>query len=171
MRELRYYGDPILRKPASSVEIFDEELQGFAEELIQCMYEYDGVGLAAPQIGVSKQMAAIDVWGGEKPPLVLVNPRITWSSPELISSTEGCLSIPDISGPVERAEYISVSAKTPDGADVFFERAERLFSQALQHEIDHLRGVLFVDHIRGTKKALIRNKLRKMARSTQKSLK
>ncbi|ERP31413.1 peptide deformylase [Chitinivibrio alkaliphilus] len=169
MRRLRYYGDAILREKAAMVETFSGETQEFAEELVELMYEYDGVGLAAPQVGVSLQMIAVDVWDGEQDPVVLVNPRITWASEEKDWDAEGCLSIPGITAPVERATSITVSAFTPHGDPLVLESVEGFFARALQHEIDHLRGILFVDLTTPAKKALLKNKLKKLSRAYQKN--
>ncbi len=161
------YGSKVLRDTAVEVASFDAELEEFAEELIEKMYDYDGIGLAAPQIGVSKRIIAVDVSESGDEPIVIVNPKISESSEELSKESEGCLSVPGIRALVERPLWVTVAGFTPTGEAISLEKIDGLFGRALQHEIDHLEGVLFVDKVSSAKKALLRGKLKKMANANK----
>lgn len=163
MSSLQFYGAKVLRDKAEPVTVFDDELVEFAEQLIEDMYNYDGVGLAAPQVGVSKRVIAIDVSEAGDQPVVVVNPEIVDAAEQKCSESEGCLSVPGIRALVERPEWVTVKGVTAEGEELLFENATGLFGRALQHEIDHLDGVLFVDKVSAAKKALLRGKLKKMA--------
>jgi peptide deformylase len=128
------------------------------------MYEYDGVGLAAVQIGRPIRMAAIYVPNSDKESLVLVNPRIVWMSEETQSDSEGCLSVPEIRASVNRPLTISVSAVSPAGEPILLEKVSGSFARTIQHEMDHMDGVLFVDKIDPLKKTLLFGKLKKLAK-------
>ena len=167
MSEIIYYGNPILRAKSSKIEEFDSSFEEACELLTDLMYEYDGVGLAAPQIGISKRYFVIDASKDEDSPMIFVNPEITWKSEELVSDSEGCLSIPGIRGNVERSTSVSVKAFTPDGKEFVIDKAEGLLARAIQHELDHLEGVMFVDRLSPVKKQLIANKLKKMAKQNK----
>jgi peptide deformylase len=162
--DIRIYGDPVLRKKAEPVTVFDDELRAFAEQMIVDMIENDGVGLAAPQVGRSIRMAVVDVTAGEKEPFVLINPVITWSSEETEEDEEGCLSIPDIRVKVERPNQVTVTALDASGKEYVIEQAEGFFARALQHEIDHLDGIMFVDRIQPVYRRLLDGKLKKLAK-------
>jgi peptide deformylase len=161
--EIRIYGDPVLRKTARQVSVFDEDLQRFAGKMGETMREKDGVGLAATQVGKLIRLAVIDVTAGEQEPIYLVNPAITFSSKELVEEEEGCLSIPTIRLKVKRPGCVSVAAKDLQGKMIVIENAEGLMARALQHEIDHLNGILFVDHVSLLQRKLISSKLKKLA--------
>ena len=165
MMPIRIYGDPVLRKTASQVEVFDEELGKFVEEMTEIMLEADGVGLAANQVGELRQVAVIDTTGGEQPPLVLVNPVITGRSEEIAESDEGCLSIPGISLPVRRPAEVSVEAVDQYGKPYRIKDASGLLARALQHEIDHLNGILFIDHVSALQRTMISGKLKKLVKT------
>ena len=163
-QNLEIYGSKVLRQKSQEVNVFDEELVKFGNELVELMYEHDGVGLAAPQIGKLTRVIAIDIPNTEKESVVLVNPQIIWMSEETKSDNEGCLSIPDIKASVNRPLSISVSAFSTTGEPILLEKISELFARAIQHEIDHLNGILFVDKIDPLKKTLILGKLRKIAK-------
>ena len=163
MLELRYYGDPVLRKKAAPVEKFDDDLKEFAAQMIEAMREADGVGLAAPQVGVSIRLAVIDAGGGESPPYVLVNPEIVYSSADTEDYEEGCLSMPGISLKINRPARVSVKAQNENGEFYTIENAEGLLSRALQHETDHLNGILFIDHVSPVQRVLLKSKLKKIS--------
>lgn len=133
-------GDELLRAKAAVVRRFDERLHRMLDNMAQTMYEADGVGLAAPQIGVSKRIVVIDVGDGL---LELINPEILERRGSVLGS-EGCLSVPDKHGYVYRAQWVRVRAQDRWGQPIEFE-AEDFFARACQHEIDHLDGVLYVD--------------------------
>ncbi|MFP4416748.1 MAG: peptide deformylase [Chitinivibrionales bacterium] len=165
MARIRIYGDPVLRKKALPVEKFDDTVRAFVDQMIQDMYDYDGVGLAAPQVGESLRVAIVDVTGGEQNPFVLINPEITWASEELAESEEGCLSIPDINLKVKRPESVSVKAFNENGEEYTISEATGLLARALQHEIDHLNGILFIDKISMVSRQMVSGKLKKLSKS------
>ncbi|NLW16340.1 MAG: peptide deformylase [Firmicutes bacterium] len=141
IRLLRTVGDPILRKQAMEVKRFDATLERLLDDMAESMYYYEGVGLAAPQIGISKQIVVIDA--DESGLLELVNPEIVASEGEELD-IEGCLSVPKTYGEVKRASKVKVVAQDRFGERIEIE-AEGLLARALQHEIDHLHGILYID--------------------------
>ncbi len=141
IRFLRTEGDPVLRKPALEVKRFDAALGRLLDDMAESMYYYEGVGLAAPQIGISKQIVVIDA--NESGLLELINPEIVFAEGEEVD-IEGCLSVPQTYGEVKRAARVKVIAQNRLGERIEIE-AEGLLARALQHEIDHLQGVLFID--------------------------
>ena len=148
VREIVLMGDPVLREEAVEVTDFDRALNTLVRDLYQSMYHAEGVGLAAPQIGISKRVVVIDLRKDDEPDvrLALINPRVVWHSDEKDKSAEGCLSIPGLEEVVQRPSDVHVEGMDPDGQPVRVE-AQDLFARALQHEIDHLDGVLFIDRI------------------------
>lgn len=144
IRNLRYDGDMILYKESKRVEVFDEHLKQMVEDMFETMYKYNGVGLAAPQIGILKRVLVIDT-GKEGEKLEMINPTITKLEKEVILS-EGCLSFPNVFGNVRRYNYTEAEYMTKDGEKKTI-KAEGLLAQAIQHEIDHLNGVLFIDQV------------------------
>jgi peptide deformylase len=162
---IHIYGDPVLRKTAKPVTLFGTELKRFADEMAVTMREKDGVGLAATQVGASIKLAVIDTSAGERDPYILINPEITFFSEELREDEEGCLSVPTIRLMVERPAVVYVKAKDIDGKEYSIERAEGLLARVLQHEIDHLNGILFIDHVSPLQRRLISGKLKKLAKS------
>lgn len=146
--ELRINKDPILRRKAVEVRNFDFSLSSLTENMFETMYESKGIGLAAPQIGISQRLIVIDIEeiDAEFPPLALVNPTITESSGEELGE-EGCLSLPDFRAIVRRFTEISINAQNIDGQAVHFS-AQGLMARVLQHEIDHLDGILITDRLR-----------------------
>ncbi|MBM3321627.1 MAG: peptide deformylase [Candidatus Eisenbacteria bacterium] len=161
---IRLYGDPILRGHAREVEHFDEDLRAFAEEMIESMRAGEGIGLAAPQVGRSIRLIVVEAEAvGEdvEEPRVLVNPEIVALSKERTLFEEGCLSIPGVRADVERPDAITIRFRTTDGKTAK-ERAEGLYARVLQHEIDHLNGKLFIDHLGMAERNLLRKKLREI---------
>ena len=146
--ELRINKDPILRRKAVEVRNFDFSLSSLTENMFETMYESKGIGLAAPQIGISQRLIVIDIEevDAEFPPLALVNPTITESSGEELGE-EGWLSLPDFRAIVRRSTEISINAQNIDGQAVHFS-AQGLMARVLQHEIDHLDGILITDRLR-----------------------
>ena len=169
MLEILVYGSPVLRKKAVPVEIFDETLQHFVDEMIESMMSADGVGLAAPQVGRSLQLAVIDVTVGKEPPLVLINPQITFLSKETEEREEGCLSVPDINVKIVRPSIVSVAYLTATGEKKSIEKAEGLLARAIQHEHDHLNGLMIIDHISMLQRSMLKNKLKKLAESSSRA--
>jgi len=156
------YGDPILEKNTAAVTKFDAELAELAEDMFASMYAAQGVGLAAPQIGKGIRMAVVDVTVGKnaEAKIVLVNPEIIHAEGEK-REEEGCLSIPGFRGYVVRPLFVTVRAQTVTG-ESFEIRGEDLLARAFCHEIDHLNGVLFIQHLSMLKRDLIRRKIKKM---------
>ena len=156
------YGDPILEKPTGTVQKFDAELEQLAEDMFASMYAAQGVGLAAPQIGLGLRMAVVDVTVGKNPEarIVLANPEIIHAEGE-VREEEGCLSIPGFRGYVVRPQFVTVKAQNAKG-ETFEIRGENLLARAFCHEIDHLNGVLFLQHLSMLKRDLIKRKIKKL---------
>jgi peptide deformylase len=166
VREIVLMGDPVLREPAAPCEedAFGQELEALAADMFETMYRADGVGLAGPQIGISKRILVVDVRDEEDPNggrYALVNPTIVESSRKRAKDTEGCLSIPGLEELVERPWAVEVHAFDPMGNPVKIQ-AEALLSRALQHEIDHLDGILFPDRVSPLKRRMLLKKWKKI---------
>ena len=156
------YGDPILEKPTKPISQFDAELAELAEDMFATMYAAQGIGLAAPQIGRSIRITVVDVTSGKNPEakIVLINPQIIHGEGEK-REEEGCLSIPGFRGYVVRPQFVTVRAQNLKGE--FFEiRGEDLLARAFCHEIDHLDGILFLQHLGMLKRDLIKRKIKKL---------
>jgi len=156
------YGDPILEKPTAPVKKFDAELEQLTEDMFASMYAAQGVGLAAPQIGLSLRLTVVDVTTGKNPEakIVLVNPEIIHAEGE-VREEEGCLSVPGFRGYVMRPQFVTVRAQNAKG-ESFEIRGENLLARAFCHEIDHLNGILFLQHLGMLKRDLIRRKIKKL---------
>jgi len=141
------FGDPVLEKPAATVTTFDNDLKRLIEDMFESMYAARGVGLAAPQIGISRRIAVVDVTFKEDPDakLVLINPEIIDKEGRQRGS-EGCLSLPDFREDVSRAKIVTVRAQDVHG-ELFEHRGEDLLARAFLHETDHLNGKLYISHI------------------------
>jgi peptide deformylase len=146
--DIRVYGDPVLRTPTEIVSDVTPELRRLVADMFETMYAAKGIGLAAPQVGRVERLSVIDVDGRR---LVLFNPEIVESDPKRIKGEEGCLSIPEIYGDVERSARVVVRAMDLDGKTYEVEGTE-LLSRCLQHEIDHLHGRLFLDYLSALKR-------------------
>jgi peptide deformylase len=169
IREIRKYPDPVLRNKTSRVEVFDAALRRLIDDMVETMYAAPGVGLAANQVGVPLQIAVIDVSSREEdgpkhPLLVLINPEILSTEGSAVAE-EGCLSIPEFSEKVTRAARVKVRAQDRTGK-TFEMEAGGLMAKALQHEIDHLSGLLFVDRLSPLKKNIFRRRLKKTLAET-----
>ena len=165
---IRLYGDPVLREKALSVQEITAVERKLAEDMLTTMYAgSNGVGLAAPQVGVLKRFTVIDVNRDDpaSSPLILFNPEIESLEGEVVDE-EGCLSFPEITIEVKRAAKALVTAQNIDGELIRVE-GEGLLARVLQHEIDHLDGILFIDHVSGLKRQLLRGKLRKLKQQSQ----
>ena len=162
IREIVIYGSKVLREEADPVAAVDDEVRQLVDDLFDSLSDAEGVGLAAPQIGVLLRAIVVDVSSqdSDTPPIALINPRIL-SSDGADTAEEGCLSIPDLYGDVERARHIEVEALDASGQSFRFE-AEDFYARVLQHEIDHLDGILFVDHISPLKRQLMRGALKRL---------
>ena len=161
--------DKRLKLRSNPVERVDAEIRSLLDDMLETMYEGDGLGLAAIQVGVPKRAIVIDVHAPDDPPapLKLVNPEILWFSPERIVYEEGCLSFPEYFADVERADAVRVRYLDENGETQEIKAAETL-AVCLQHEVDHLDGKLFVDHLSLVKRGIILRKLAKAARAQAK---
>ncbi len=160
------YGDPVLETPAETVTEFDTpELNKLLDDMFESMYAAKGVGLAAPQIGISRRIAVIDTSAGEDPArrLVLINPEIVNVEGGQVEE-EGCLSIPGFREPVKRGKRATIRAQNAKG-EQFEITGEDLLARAFQHETDHLNGRLYINHISVLKRDLIRRKIRKLMKT------
>jgi peptide deformylase len=159
------YPDPILARRGEEVTVFDAGLAKLVEEMFESMYAAQGIGLAAPQIAISKRITVIDVSFGKNPAdkLALINPVIV-SGEGKQTEEEGCLSLPDIREKVVRAATVKVKAQDAKG-EWFEVEGDELLARALQHEIDHLDGVLFIDRISRLKRELVLRKIRKLQKN------
>lgn len=142
IRNIRFENDPILRKKCRLIEKIDDKLKILVDDMYETMYKAEGVGLAAPQIGILKRVVVIDVGEG---PVTLINPEIIKTSGKQVDN-EGCLSIPGRQGEVERPDTVTVKALDIDGKEITV-RGKELFARAICHELDHLDGVLFIDKV------------------------
>jgi len=156
------FGDPVLEKPAATVDVFDDALRKLVDDMFESMYAAHGVGLAAPQIGISKRIAVIDVTFKEDPnaKIVLINPQIVHTEGKL-TSNEGCLSLPDFRENVTRPRKVTARGQDATGKDIEV-TGEELLARALVHETDHLNGKLYISHISALKRDLIKRKVRKL---------
>jgi peptide deformylase len=156
------YGDATLEKPGLAIRKFDAELQQLAEDMFASMYAAQGVGLAAPQVGKSLRLAVVDVTGGKNPEakIVLANPEIIHAEGE-VREEEGCLSVPGFRGYVLRPQFVTIKAQNAKG-EAFEIRGENLLARAFCHEIDHLNGILFLQHLGMLKRDLIKRKIKKL---------
>jgi peptide deformylase len=178
IREIVIYGDPVLRKKGKQIDKITEEIRTLAQDMIETMHDAHGVGLAAQQVGESIQLTVIDVSDSENRPsrmwidgeevdptehmpLILLNPQLELSRENEIGP-EGCLSFPEITADISRAERVKVTALDLEGNPVSFE-AEGLLSRAVQHETDHLNGILFIDRMSSASKVTLGSKLKKLA--------
>ena len=155
--EIKEYGEPVLREKSLPVKEITPEILNLIRDMAETMYTASGVGLAAPQVGVAKRIITID--GEEEGLIVLVNPMMVKSEGEVIEE-EGCLSIPGVYSEVKRSSKVTVKALNESGEPIKITK-EGLLARALQHEIDHLEGILFVDRIGKVKRQLLLNKLKK----------
>ena len=163
LRPIRIYPDPVLKEPCRDVEAFDEDLERLVGDMVDTMHDAPGIGLAANQVGVDVAVAVVDLSVGERQEdvLVFVNPRILEEEGD-DEDTEGCLSLPGITDKVHRPFTIRVAALDV-GGEAFEVEAEGLLARAICHEVDHLRGMLFTDRLRGLRKERGRRLLKKLA--------
>ncbi len=160
VRTLHLLGSPVLRQQSAAVARVDDAVRQLVDDLLETMRAAKGVGLAANQIGEARRIAVVDIGEEDPPPLVLINPVILERSDESETAEEGCLSIPDIFGDVERHAHVVVEALDRDGTK-FRAEAKGYKARAIQHEIDHLDGILFLDHLSAVKRSLLLAKWKK----------
>ncbi|WP_240127781.1 peptide deformylase [Proteus mirabilis] len=162
------FPDERLRKVATPVEKVDDEIRTLIDDMIETMYAERGIGLAAPQVNVSKRIVVIDVSENRDQPIALINPEIISTEDEIMDMMDGCLSIPDSFAPTQRFRYLKVKALDRNGDEIELEAAD-LFAGCIQHELDHLNGKLFIDHLSPLKRQRIEKKQKKLSKlnSTQ----
>ncbi len=165
--EVHTFPDPVLKKKAAPVTVFDSQLQETADSMLETMYEEKGIGLAAVQVAILKQIVVIDLKSGEedhslKEPHVFINPRITDSSGETVTE-EGCLSVLDFRAEIQRSEQVRVEYQDLEGQTQEMQ-ADGMMAICLQHELDHLRGILFLDHLPPLRQKMVKKRLAKQAR-------
>ena len=161
------FGNPVLEKHAEPVTVFDEDLKKLVSDMFESMYAAHGVGLAAPQIGISKRLAVVDITFKEDPEakLVLINPEIIHTEGRH-TQNEGCLSIPEFREPVTRARTVTVRAQDVNG-NYFEKTGEELLARAFLHETDHLNGKLYIQHLSALKRDMMKRKIRKLMKAGQ----
>ena len=170
LREIITLPDPRLRLVSKPVDAIDDSVRRLIDDMFETMYEAPGIGLAAIQIGVPKRVVTMDLAKKDEPrnPQVFLNPEVLWTSDEIGVYEEGCLSIPEYYEEVERPAQVRVGFLDRDGAAREVE-ADGLFATCLQHEIDHINGVLFIDHISKLKRSRVIKKFAKAAKTTKKA--
>ncbi len=165
IHEVVKWPDPVLAKRGDEVAVFDDALKTLVDEMFESMYAAQGIGLAAPQIAISQRITVIDVSFGkdDKDKIALINPQIIKSEGRQVEE-EGCLSLPEIREKVVRAERVTVRAQDVKG-EWFEVEGDELLARALQHEIDHLDGILFIDRVSRLKRELVLRKIRKLQKN------
>lgn len=170
---IHVYGDPVLREEAQDVEALTPDLAQLFADMLDTMHGADGIGLAAPQVGRRERVFVVDVSpliengkldGADVPPqpMVFVNPEVTWESDVETDYEEGCLSIPDVREKVWRPDAVKVTYRDADFAEQHL-HAEGMLARVIQHELDHLDGVLFLDHVSAFRRRMLQRRLRDMA--------
>ena len=159
------YPDPKLHTVAKPVQEIDDRIRALVADMLETMYDANGIGLAATQVNVHERVVVMDVSESRNEPIVLINPTITWMSADRIKGEEGCLSVPGIYDGVERAAAIKVSAQDADGNHQEME-ADGLLAVCIQHELDHLMGKVFVEYLSILKRGRIKTKLLKALRES-----
>jgi peptide deformylase len=166
LKEILIHPDPRLKKAAAPVDEITDDLRRLADDMLETMYDAPGIGLAAPQVGVLKRMLVMDCVkeeGAAPRPMVLINPEVTWTSEDLSTYEEGCLSIPEQYADVTRPAEVEVRWTDLSGAGQK-ERFDGLWATCVQHEIDHLDGKLFIDYLKPLKRQIITRKMVKLKR-------
>jgi peptide deformylase len=166
IRDILVVPDPILKQVSKPVEVVDDELRALMDDMLETMYAAPGIGLAAIQVGVPKRVIVMDIARQDDPPAPrhFVNPEILWASEETVPYEEGCLSVPEIYDEVERPARVKLRYLDYNGNQVE-EDAEGLFAVCIQHEMDHLEGVLFIDYLSRLKREQAVKKVKKQAKA------
>ena len=162
------YPDPRLHTVAKPVRAVDARVAALVDDMLATMYDAKGIGLAATQVDVHERVVVIDVSEERNAPLILINPEITWASPEKQVNDEGCLSVPGVYDGVERSSAVKVQALDRDGTSRLIE-AEGLLAVCIQHEMDHLLGKVFVEYLSPLKRNRIKAKMLKARRETERA--
>jgi peptide deformylase len=159
--KIELLGSAVLRQPAAEIAGIDDELRALASDMFDTMYAAEGIGLAGPQVGVSRRIVVVDLNDEQHPRFVMINPRLIERSAEREKGEEGCLSIPGVSAVVDRPARVVVEALDLEGRPVRIE-GDGLLGRCLQHEIDHLDGILFIDHLSALKRSMLLKKYRQL---------
>ncbi len=163
--EIRLYGDDVLRRIAEPITDFDEELERLAGDMVQTMIQGDGIGLAAPQVGVTKRFLVIGLPQGDDEKalkiLAMANPEIIWASEEESVLEEGCLSLPELEVEVERPVAVKVRYQNLRGETVELQADDEMLAKVIQHEMDHLDGRLIIDYLPALQRTLMKSKLKR----------
>ncbi|MEO9823710.1 MAG: peptide deformylase [Paracoccaceae bacterium] len=165
-RPILIHPDPRLKKVAESIDAVDDTLRKLADDMLETMYAAPGIGLAAPQVGILQRMLVMDCVkeeGAAPEPMVLINPKVVWSSDNKNVYEEGCLSIPDEYADVERPAEVEITWTNLEGAEQSA-KFDGLWATCVQHEIDHLDGKLFIDYLKPLKRQLITRRMQKLKR-------
>jgi peptide deformylase len=166
IREILVVPHPVLKQVSTSVDVVDDALRALMDEMLETMYDAPGIGLAAVQIGVPKRVIVMDLAGKDEPsaPRYFVNPEIVWASDDTAPYEEGCLSVPEYYDEVERPARVKLKYLNYQGEAVE-EDADGMFAVCIQHEMDHLEGVLFIDHLSRLKREQAIKKVKKLVRA------
>ena len=166
LRDILIVPDPVLKQVSKPVAVVDDALRALMDDMLETMYAAPGIGLAAIQVGVPKRVIVMDIARAEEPkqPRFFVNPEILWASEERFAYEEGCLSVPEIYDEVERPSQVKLKYLDYQGQEIV-EEAEGLFAVCIQHEMDHLEGVLFIDHLSRLKREQAVKKVKKQAKA------
>ncbi|MDB5464023.1 MAG: polypeptide deformylase [Phenylobacterium sp.] len=166
LRDILVVPDPVLKQVSAPVAAVDDELRALMDDMLETMYAAPGIGLAAIQIGVPKRVIVMDIARQDEPkaPRYFVNPQILWASEETLPYEEGCLSVPEIYDEVERPARVKLRYLNYQG-ETIEEEAEGLYAVCIQHEMDHLDGVLFIDHLSRLKREQAVKKVKKQAKA------
>jgi len=166
LREILTVPNPVLKQVSTPVERVDDDLRQLMDDMLETMYAAPGIGLAAIQVGVPRQVIVMDLARQDEPPepRFFVNPEILWASDETAPYEEGCLSVPEVYDEVDRPARVKLRYLDYNGQEVI-EEAEGLFAVCIQHEMDHLKGVLFIDHLSRLKRDRAVARVRKLART------
>jgi peptide deformylase len=165
--KIELLGSDVLRRRAEEIDAVDDDLRSLVRDMFDTMYEAEGIGLAGPQVGIDRRVIVVDIREEGSTPFALVNPRIVESSRDTEKADEGCLSIPGISGVVERPARVVVEGLSERGEPVRME-ADGLLGRCLQHEVDHLDGVLFIDRLSPLKRKMALKRYRTLAEEEEK---
>ncbi|MDB5418581.1 MAG: polypeptide deformylase [Phenylobacterium sp.] len=166
IREILVVPSPVLKQVSETVRVVDDDLRALMDDMLETMYAAPGIGLAAIQVGVAKRVIVMDLArdGEEAQPRFFVNPEILWASEETAPYEEGCLSVPEIYDEVERPLQVKLKSLNYQGEEIV-EDAEGLFAVCIQHEMDHLDGVLFIDHLSRLKREQAIKKVKKLVKA------
>ena len=166
LRDILVVPDPILKKISARVDVVDDDLRALMDDMLETMYAAPGIGLAAIQVGVPRRVIVMDLARPEEEPApqYFVNPEILWASEETAPYEEGCLSVPEIYDEVERPSHVKIRYQNYQGEQIE-EDAEGLYAVCIQHEMDHLEGVLFIDHLSRLKREQAVKKVKKQAKA------